>query len=156
MAYYSAAKIPVFSCDGGLFIEGIPDDIQPGVHVRRVNGKVLNDDEMIEYYSKLALKYGGNLKAKYTNAIVLGFDENNIIAYDGDDISSEEFLITSKPHAERNPGFPLDSVSVEIASGKYYMDIESDGNNSVSKSARGFRNFFIRHVLEQERCLNFG
>lgn len=156
MAYYNATKMPSFSCDSGLFIDGIPDDIQPGVHIRRVNGKVLNDDEMIEYYSNLALQNGGELKAKYRNAIVLVLDHNNIITYDGDDISSVEFLITSKPHAERNPGFPLDSISLEITSKRYYMDIGSKRGNSDNKLAQGFRNFFIKHVLEREKVITFG
>ena len=54
LAYYKILKIPVFSCDSGLFIEGLDDDIQPGVHVRRINGIYMSDNEMIEYYSKLA------------------------------------------------------------------------------------------------------
>ena len=50
LAYYHAFHIPVFSCDSGLYFEGIPDDIQPGVHVRTIAGKCLTDEEMIAYY----------------------------------------------------------------------------------------------------------
>lgn len=46
MAYYRATGIPTFSCDSGLYIEGLEDDKQPGVHVRRVNGKYLNDENL--------------------------------------------------------------------------------------------------------------
>ena len=45
--------------DNNLYIEGLPDEKQPGTHVRRINGKELNDEEMIEYYSKLGNEYGG-------------------------------------------------------------------------------------------------
>lgn len=38
--YYEAFQIPVFSCDTGLYFENVPEDKQPGVHVRRVNGKI--------------------------------------------------------------------------------------------------------------------
>lgn len=31
--------------DDNLYIESIPDDKQPGMYVRGVNGKRLNDDE---------------------------------------------------------------------------------------------------------------
>jgi len=148
LAYYNAAKMPVFSCDSGLYIDGIADEIQPGVHVRRVNGKVLYDEEMIEYYSNLALKHGGELKARYRNAIELVLDHENIITYDGDDISSVEFLIGSKPHPKRNPGFPLDSVSFEIESKRYYMDIQSNRSDSDCKPAQGFRKFFTG-ILER-------
>lgn len=39
IAYYKAFHIPVFSCDSGLYFDNVPDEIQPGVHVRNVNGK---------------------------------------------------------------------------------------------------------------------
>lgn len=46
-AYYQAFGIPVFSCDSGLYIEELPDKLQPGVHVRTINGKYLSDEEML-------------------------------------------------------------------------------------------------------------
>jgi 8-oxo-dGTP diphosphatase len=48
-AYYDATKITTIGMDNNLFIEGLPEERQPGTHVRRVNGKALTDDEMIEY-----------------------------------------------------------------------------------------------------------
>lgn len=56
IAYYEAFHMPVFSCDSGLYFDGVPDEIQPGVHVRNVNGKCLSDSEMLLYYSNLAKK----------------------------------------------------------------------------------------------------
>lgn len=64
MAYYEAFQIPVFSCDSGLYFDNVPNEVQPGVHVRNVNGKCLSDDEMIDYYSGLVKAYG-NLVARY-------------------------------------------------------------------------------------------
>lgn len=58
-AYYRATGIPVFSCDSGLYIKEVPDELQPGVHVRNIRGKYLDDKEMIEYYGKLAEDFGG-------------------------------------------------------------------------------------------------
>lgn len=55
MVYYEAFQIPVFSCDSGLYFDNVPDEVQPGVHVRNVNGKCLSDDEMIDYYSGLQI-----------------------------------------------------------------------------------------------------
>lgn len=54
LAYYEFYKIPVFSCDSGLYFEGLPQELQPGVHVRTVGGKYLTDEEMLAYYSGLA------------------------------------------------------------------------------------------------------
>ena len=148
--YFKASKMPVFSCDSGLYIDGLDIKDQPGVHVRRVNGKVLNDEEMIEHYNNLAKKLGGKAKAKYINAICLILDEKNIFEYDGDDISSVHFLITSEAHPKRNPGFPLDSISLDIKSGLYYMDLGSDSNfENEDGMTKGFRDFFLRSLM---RC----
>ena len=62
MAYYEAFHMPVFSCDSGLFFDNVPEEIQPSVHVRTINGVVLTDEEMIAYYSSLAKTYS---KEKY-------------------------------------------------------------------------------------------
>lgn len=149
LTYYKATRIPVFSCDSGLYIDRLEKDEQPGVHIRRINGKVLNDEEMIDYYSNLALRFGGEVRAKYKNAICLVLDETNVYEYDGDDISSEAFIITAKAHPKRISGFPLDSLSLDINAGKYYFDIEENGKNEYeSDLAKGFRDFFMRSIIK--------
>lgn len=148
-AYYHGAGIPVFSCDTGLYIDGLNDSEQPGVHVRRVNGKTLSDEEMIAYYASVADKFGGQTKAKYSNAICLMIDENNIFEYDGDDISSGAFLLTSKAHTKRTAGFPLDSLSINMQTGKYFIEMDvNEEREKQSIIADGFRNFFLRTILK--------
>lgn len=68
-AYYKAFKIPVFSCDSGLYFDELKDEEQPGIYVRRIKGKELSDNEMIEYYSSLTKRYGGKITGHYQNAI---------------------------------------------------------------------------------------
>lgn len=149
LAYYQKARMPVFSCDSGLYIEGIDDAFQPGVHIRRVGGRVLNDEEMIQYYTWLASQFGGEVIAKYKNAIALILDENTMFAYDGDEIASESFILTSKAHEKRTHGLPLDSISLELNTRRYYLDISSSKANSDEKLTQGFRRFFERTVLKQ-------
>lgn len=62
-----------FSQDSGLYIEGLPKERQPGVHVRRVNGVNLTDEQMRKYYKKIAAELGGRCVAQYQNAICLVF-----------------------------------------------------------------------------------
>lgn len=143
--YYKELKQPVFSCDSGLYIDEISPSKQPGVHVRRVNGKELNDEEMIEYYTELALEAGGELRARYRNAICLNLDDKRVFEYAGDDIASEKFIITSKPHKKRKDGFPLDSISKDVQTGKYYMDLKAYTSNE-QVMIEGFRNFFVKSL----------
>jgi len=125
LAYYNALKIPVFSCDSGLYIDGLEDSRQPGVHVRRINGRRLNDDEMTAYYSALASEFGGSLIARYQHSICLVLAEGVIHEHAGEDIASEPFKIVTTPHPRRSAGFPIDCLSVHIASGMYYYDIDN-------------------------------
>ncbi|MGM9988405.1 MAG: non-canonical purine NTP pyrophosphatase [Bacillaceae bacterium] len=148
LAYYEVTKMPVFSCDSGLYIEGIEDSLQPGVHVRNVNGQYLDDDQMIAYYSGIAKSYGGQCVAQYKNAICLVLGENEIYEYMGEDISGEKFMIASRSHEKREKGFPLDSLSVEIETGNYYFDIDSSEESSTGE---GFRNFFSKVLHEMNR-----
>ena len=70
-AYYDKTKITTIGMDNNLYIEELPQEKQPGTHVRRVNGKELNDDEMIEYYCNLVQEYGGKLTAKWVYGMVI-------------------------------------------------------------------------------------
>ena len=45
--YYDKTKIISIGMDNNLYIEGLPDEKQPGTHVRRINGKELNDEETL-------------------------------------------------------------------------------------------------------------
>lgn len=131
-AYYKAFGMPVFSCDSGLYIDGIPDDEQPGVHVRTVNGRYLSDAEMVEHYSALAKKYG-DLTARYKNAICLILDSEHIYSAMEESMASEPFIITSEPHSSVvKKGFPLDSLSIDIKTGKYYYDLDAEELDRVA------------------------
>lgn len=145
LEYYKAFHMPVFSCDSGLYIDNISEEEQPGVHVRTVNGKYLSDDEMIEYYTGLARKYG-DLTARYRNAICLVMDEENIYEAMEENMASEKFIITSKPHSTiRKEGFPLDSISLDIATGKYFYDLDENQIDLVAVED-GFLEFFKKNT----------
>lgn len=145
MAYYETFKIPVFSCDSGLYFDNVPDEIQPGVHVRTINGQTLTDEEMTCYYAELANKYG-DLIARYKNAIFFVKDEDHIYESMDDNLSGNPFIITSVPHKRRENGFPLDCLSKHIPSGVYYYDMENC--EGVAKDTQdGFREFFSKILL---------
>ena len=141
MAYYEAFQIPVFSCDSGLYFDNVPDEVQPGVHVRNVNGKCLSDDEMIDYYSGLVKAYG-NLVARYRNAICFVMDNTHIYEAMEPSMESEKFILTDKPHSTvRKEGFPLDSISLDIKTNKYYYDLTEDKLEQLAVED-GFLEFF--------------
>lgn len=154
LAYYEAFGIPVFSCDSGLYFEGVPEEIQPGVHVRTVNGKYLTDEEMLEYYIGLARKYG-DLRARYRNAICLVMDREHVYESMAESLASQLFLLTARPHSEvRHKGFPLDSLSVDLETGEYFYDLEEEQVDQVAVED-GFLQFFQEVVQEYGRPREF-
>ena len=118
-AYYDATKIPTIGMDDNLYIEELPEEKQPGTHVRRINGKELNDDEMLEYYTNLASEYGGKLTTKWVYGMVIINDEEEK-EYSW---SSRGFYLVDKPCEKRNPGYPLDSISVLPENNQYWLEL---------------------------------
>jgi len=84
---------------------------------------------------------GGIARASYRNAICLIIDRERAITYDGEDLA-ESFLLVDKPHEIRKPGFPLDSLSVEIDSGEYFVELYEKGKINSNGCDAGFRKFF--------------
>lgn len=150
-AYYEAFHMPVFSCDSGLYFEDVPEEVQPGVHVRNVNGKCLSDEQMIEYYGGLARQYGhGRLTANYRNAICLVLDETHIYEAMEPSMESGRFILTDVPHGEiREEGFPLDSMSLEIETNQYFYDLPDSRLDQVAVED-GFLQFFKNIFSDKE------
>lgn len=128
-AYYDALGIPTIGMDNNLFIEGIPDELQPGVFVRRINGKELNDDEMIEYYTKLVKEYGGKLKARWVYGMVL-MTNNGTSEFNW---SYNDFYLVSNANKKRNLGYPLDSISIDEKTNKYFVDMIKEDRKKNAK-----------------------
>ena len=130
--YYDATKIITIGMDNNLFIEGLPDEKQPGTYVRRINGKELNDDEMIEYYTKLVKEYGGKLTAKWIYGMVI-YNGKEVKQYSW---SKSHFYLIDKPCQKRNPGYPLDSMSIMPECNKYFVDLTEEDRNKNKENYR--------------------
>lgn len=138
-AYYEVFHMPVFSCGSGLYFDELKEEEQPGIHVRRIHGKELSDEEMIQYYASLAKQYGGKITGRYRNAIYFILDENHHYSSMDMSIATEPFVLVTEPHLKRVEGFPLDSLSIDIESGKYYYDLKvKDVSTSVDDGVRKF------------------
>lgn len=147
LAYFRFYGVPVFSLDSGLFFENVPEELQPGVHVRNVAGKHLSDNEMIAYYSALAREYGGRLTARYKNALCLVMSENEVYQSMDESLWGKAFYLTDTPHKRvHTEGFPLDRLSVDIESGEYYYDLPKSVESSMNI---GFRRFFENYLKEK-------
>lgn len=101
---------------------------------------------MLAYYSGLAGKYG-DLTARYRNAICFVKDREHIYEAMEKSMESEPFILTEKPHKNRKKGFPLDSLSIDRKTGKYYYDLDAGELDEVAVED-GFIEFFRKYLLE--------
>ena len=143
-SYYDVTNIITIGMDDNLFIEELPVEKQPGTHVRRINGKELTDDEMIEYYTNLAKEYGGKLTAKWVYGMVI---------YNGKEKkeytwSKSHFYFVDKPCNKRNPGYPLDSITIVPEYNKYYLDLTKEEKEEYKQNTNTDNaiNFILKNI----------
>lgn len=123
--YYKVSNIPVIAEDSGLYIEKFSLEEQPGLFVKRVNGKEnLSDAEVLKYYIDKLEKVGGESKARYKTGIA-------IINKEGEEFSTtideEEFVMTSKiNNAKFLSGGILDLISFDPINNKYFNELDDE------------------------------
>ncbi len=143
-AYSEIENIPVFAMDDNLYIDEVPEEKQPGMYVRRVNGKRLSDDEMIEYYSSLAHEYGkeGKLTCRWVYGIAV---INNGIesTYTW---NKEDFYIVDRPSNKINPGYPLNTISVNKKLNKYFTDLTSEDKLELKEDESDVVEFLCKNL----------
>lgn len=143
-AFYKASGMTTFAMDDNLYIDNIPDELQPGMFVRRINGKRLNDDEMIEHYSNLAKEYGdnGRLTARwiYGLAVIKDGKESTYTW------SKEDFYIVDKPCDIINKDYPLNSISINKKLNKYFTDLTDEDKKLIQEDETDVVEFITKNV----------
>ncbi|MBP9478579.1 MAG: hypothetical protein KBF12_08155 [Sebaldella sp.] len=134
--YYRISKTPVLSIDTGLYLEGLSEEKQPGVFVRRMVSEKATDREMTDYYKKMIKSLGGSVIGKWKIAYCFVKSENEKLIYEVE--TSRTFVEKeSKIYTE---GYPLASIQIDNELNKYVSEITNkekrDLDNSYSKEVR--------------------
>lgn len=151
LAGYELTKIPTFGVDYWLRIEGFSEDMQPGPYVRRIfigkdnKRKEASDEEMIEYYTEKIKALGGRTKGIWTSAIGLVIDPNHIYT----ESFTGETILTSERSSNKTDGEPLNSIQIDLKSGKYFTDLKSEEWLNLQKEReKGYLDFMKKHLRE--------
>lgn len=147
-AYAKETNLPVFAMDDTLYLENVPEDKQPGMYVRRVNGKRLTDEEMIEYYSNLAKEYctNGLITGRWIYGMAL-ISNGHEYTYTW---SKENFYITSTPSKIINPGYPLNTISINIKLNKYFTDMTEEDKLLVQEDESHVVDFLVNSITDSK------
>lgn len=126
-AFYGKFCDRVICNDSGLYFDSIPmdDPRQPGLNIRTPQGRRLDDEEMIGYYSELVHNLGGKTLAFYLDGIAV-YRNGEIESYLDEQGKAAAFYMVETPSPNRHPGWPLDSLSVNKNTMTYFVD---HGNN---------------------------
>lgn len=124
LAYAKALGTTVLSMDNALYFDDLPPGEQPGLHVRRINKENTrpSDEGLIEYYSRLIEKLGGETK---------GYWEFGICVATPDGQTRETIIISPRifkvnPNAKINPSYPLESLQIDPDSGKFIGEMSEE------------------------------
>lgn len=137
-AYAKGLDMPVFAMDDSLYIDNIPDDKQPGLYVRRVNGKRLSDEDMLTYYSNLAHEYGedGKLTCRWVYGVESTYTWNK-----------DDFYMVDKPSDKIDPGYPLNTISINKKLNKYFTDMTKEDYDTVKEDESDVVEFLCKNLL---------
>ena len=107
--YAKLSGLLTISMDDGLFFNNVPDGVQPGTNVRRVNGKRLDDREMIDYYISLVSKYGdnGELKGYFLKGVAVTL-KDKVESYQ----RNSPRIFVNKQSKVIDEGYPLASIQI--------------------------------------------
>jgi len=140
LAYCELVGRPVLAMDNALYFDGISDDKQPGMHVRRIPGIKgrATDQEMIEYYRALFESHGGEMTGHFEFSMCLVFPSGE--THEKTAISKNR-LFTHKLCKKRIPGYPLESMQIDPDTGKYIAEMSKEEQDlfwqeSISKELR--------------------
>lgn len=143
IGYYKLSGLPTISVDTGLELENIPSELQPGVHVRRLNGKDrATDEEVLEAYVKLVNEYGkdGKLNGAWIHGVAIAINENDIKTHK----FKVEKIFVNDVKEKRNEGYPLDSMSICKEINKHTVDLTKEENLELTnKNNKAIFDFIV-------------
>ena len=142
---YRKTKMPSMGMDDTLYIEGVPEDLQPGLFVRRVNGKSLTDEEMIEHYTNLVKEYGkdGRINCKWIYGLAVINEKGEEATYTW---SKDDFYMVSTKSNKINPGYPLNSISKYKKLDKYFTDVTDEDMKLLEVNEDDVVDFIASHI----------
>lgn len=138
-AYCEASGLPTVSFDSGLyFVElSMDDPRQPGLHVRRVNGRRLSDEETTAHYIALVKEMGHPILCQWVTGFAAATPDGRVLS--GDDREGQpkswQFYLVDEPKGPESPGKPLHCISIEADSGEYFGLREKDGSSAIRRKA---------------------
>lgn len=145
LAYYNATGMPTLSNDSGLTIEKLAPEDQPGIFVRRYQGRELTDEETIKIFSKKLHEVGGSSSSYFDVSLAL-VDAKGIL-------HSRNFksfrLMVENPSNIIVPRLPLRSLDYDPVSKRYMSEMTIEEANAFEGDCLKQQKKFIKEVFSK-------
>lgn len=144
-ACYQKIHIPTIGMADTLYMEGVSLDKQPELNVRRVNGKRLSDEEMLEHYTSLVNEYGidGKVNCKWVYGLAVINEKGEESTYTW---CKDNFYMVNVKSDKINPGYPLNSISKYKEIDKYFTDITDKDKELISINEDDVIDFIANYI----------
>ena len=144
-ACFEKTNMPSIGMDDSLYLENVPLEKQPGLFVRRINGKNLNDEEMIKHYIDLVKKYGidGKLNCKWIYGLAVIDQDGNESTYTW---NKDNFYMVDIASTKIHPGYPLNSISKYKDIDKYFTEVTKEDLELVKVNEDNVVSFIKEHI----------
>ncbi len=119
LGYAKLVKRPVVALDYALLFEGVSDDEQPGVNVRRIPGVTgrPGDEDVLDYYAALFRQYGGSVRGRWLSGVAAATPGGRL-AQESAEVSR---VFVSDACATRVRGHPL--ASLQLVGDRYVAEL---------------------------------
>lgn len=135
-AYYEKTNITTIAGDSSLFVEKF--NKQPGLFVRRIDGKQLNDDELEKYYIQALEKVGGESTAFYITGLAIIKDNKEYLQ----EIKEKSFIFKSDKYNGKRNDDPLGRLEYDEDIKKYFCEMNEDDKKA-------------RNIYFDKECVDF-
>jgi 8-oxo-dGTP diphosphatase len=136
MAYAGALRVPVLAMDNALYLDGLPLEEQPGIHVRRINGSTTirpSDEELLAHYVALVRRYGKTMTGRWEFAICIATPKRECT----ETTIVSPRIFTSVPSPKTVVGYPLEAMQIDPATGKYISEMSQEEQDQFWQRAIG-------------------
>lgn len=142
---YQHTNMSVMGMDDTLYLENVPDQVQPGLFVRRVNGKTLTDEEMLEHYTKLVKLYGenGSINCKWVYGLAVINERGEEFTYTW---CKDDFYMVDTVSNTINAGYPLNTISKYKTIDKYFTEITEEDKQKIQFNEEDVVAFIAKHI----------
>jgi len=126
--YTQKTGLPVLSEDEALYVDFLPKDKQPGIYVRRIDGKIeVNDDKLLAHWESIISQTPKENRAgRWHFAYCLATPDGKV-----NTVSYDRRIIFFSPSSKMiNPGWPLSSIQGPLKFKKPHIELTEQERRS--------------------------